>query len=212
MKSLPKPWNNDPPGSSARIRRNAARTLRLVKAHAQSGAPPTLLDVQQWHRELFQGVSLPVSYYAGEFRDSDPRFPELIDYNVDVGGVGGVPATEVPKALALFEQAMQQTVSSVDAGIGVTNTPKTVPELVSVAVLAANAHGEWVRIHPFANGNGRTARLWGNWALLRYGLPPIFRVKARPRGTPYGNAAAASMRSDHSLMTTYITNELNARI
>jgi hypothetical protein len=33
------------------------------------------------------------------------------------------------------------------------------------------AHTRWVEIHPFVNGNGRTARMWANWILVRYGVP-----------------------------------------
>ena len=48
--------------------------------------------------------------------------------------------------------------------------------------LAGGAHAEWVRIHPFANGNGRTARLWANYLLVRYGLIPVVRLRPRPEG------------------------------
>jgi hypothetical protein len=41
--------------------------------------------------------------------------------------------------------------------------------------LCAWVHAEWVRIHPFANGNGLTARLWANSLAVRYGLPPFIR-------------------------------------
>ena len=54
---------------------------------------------------------------------------------------------------------------------------------------------EWVRIHPFANGNGRTARLWANYVLMRYGLPPVVRLRPRPDGG-YGAAGAAAMAGD----------------
>lgn len=36
------------------------------------------------------------------------------------------------------------------------------------------AHAEWVRIHPFAKGNGRTARVWASLIDMRYGLRPSF--------------------------------------
>ncbi|MGH3065536.1 MAG: hypothetical protein ACRDOF_04460, partial [Gaiellaceae bacterium] len=42
-----------------------------------------------------------------------------------------------------------------------------------------------------------TARLWGNWVLLRYRLPPFIRLKPRPAGAMYAAVAAASMRGDH---------------
>jgi hypothetical protein len=58
--------------------------------------------------------------------------------------------------------------------------------------LSAWAHAEWVRMHPFANGNGRTARIWANAILMRYGLPPAVRLRPRPGGG-YGLAGAAAM-------------------
>ena len=67
--------------------------------------------------------------------------------------------------------------------------------LAAVIDLCAWAHAEWVRIHPFANGNGRTARIWANALLMRYGLPPAIRLRPRPDGG-YGDAGAAAMNGD----------------
>lgn len=79
--------------------------------------------------------------------------------------------------------------------------------LHGVLTLCAMLHGEWVRIHPFANGNGRTARLWANWAALRYELPPFVTVKPRP-GQPYAAAAMASMRGSHQMMVAVLDQML----
>lgn len=212
MISLPTPWNVDPAGSAPLIERNAIRALRLVRQNAQLSRPPTLTDAQKWHRELFKGVPLPVAYYAGEFRDSDPRFPELVDYEVAIGSSFGVAARDVPAAVSSFEAAMQAAVSRLDQGVGLGATPSTVSDLTAVVLLSANAHGQWARIHPFANGNGRVARLWGNWSLLRYGLPAILRVQPRPGQRDYATAAEQSMRSDHRPMFNLILAELIDRI
>jgi Fic family protein len=67
--------------------------------------------------------------------------------------------------------------------------------LAAVIDLCAWAHAEWVRIHPFANGNGRTARLWANFIAMRYGLPPFARLRPRP-DDGYGAASAAAMEGD----------------
>ena len=37
----------------------------------------------------------------------------------------------------------------------------------------AKSHWNFLRIHPFDDGNGRTARLLTNYVLLRHGLPPM---------------------------------------
>lgn len=75
--------------------------------------------------------------------------------------------------------------------------------------LCSYAHGEWVRIHPFANGNGRTARLWANWCALRYNLPPFVRLKPRPQGNLYARAAASSMAGDHRSMVAVFAEMLD---
>jgi hypothetical protein len=141
-------------------------------------------------------VTLPVPYYAGEPRDSDPACPELQGYEVKIGGSLGTPSAQVLGALADFESGARRAVAPLDQAIPVGTKPRQGRELSAVISLCAVLHGEWVRIHPFANGNGRTARLWANWAALRYGLPPFVTVKPRP-GRSYAMASIASMNGDH---------------
>jgi Fic family protein len=78
--------------------------------------------------------------------------------------------------------------------------------------LCAYTHGEWVRIHPFANGNGRTARLWANWCALRYGVPPFVRLKPRPEGNLYPTASALSMQGDHQAMVAVFADMLDRHL
>ena len=40
------------------------------------------------------------------------------------------------------------------------------------AELASWLHNRLAQIHPFSDGNGRTARLMMNWILMRNGFPP----------------------------------------
>ena len=47
-------------------------------------------------------------------------------------------------------------------------------------VRAAILHAEFIRIHPFADGNGRTARLLMNYELIRNGYPSVI-IKARDK-------------------------------
>jgi Fic family protein len=54
-------------------------------------------------------------------------------------------------------------------------------ELHSV-ILAGEAHYKFVKIHPFYDGNGRTARLLMNWSLLSSGYPlTVIPAEARAR-------------------------------
>ena len=45
-------------------------------------------------------------------------------------------------------------------------------------------HGEFVKIHPFIDGNGRTSRLLLNFELMQYGYPPII-IKKENRSRYY---------------------------
>jgi fido (protein-threonine AMPylation protein) len=197
-------WNDDPPGSETRIAANIRAIGAQIYKDASHRRPPSLAAAQDWHRAVYAGVQLPVPYYAGEVRDSDRRFPELIDYEVQIGRLRGVPAAQVPAELQVLQTRARNAVAGPDGAIPVGIPPATPLELRSVLLLAANLHGEWVRIHPFANGNGRIARLWVIWVAARYSLPPFIHLKPRPAGLPYAAAALASMSGQHTPMATLL--------
>ena len=87
---MPIPWNADPPGSARRLAANLRGVALDIKHDAPARRPATATMAQDWHRRAFAGITLPVPYYAGEFRDTDAALPELIGYEVEVGGVLGV--------------------------------------------------------------------------------------------------------------------------
>ncbi len=195
---MPTPWNEDPPGSEQQILANAAGVLREMSTKAAARDEPSIATARDWHRRLYANVALPVPYYAGEPRDSDPECPELQGYEVMVGRSRGTPSAQVPAALDDFEAKARLAVIPLDEAIAPGVKPAVGTELSGVLSLCAVLHGEWVRIHPFANGNGRTARLWANWAALRYRLPAFVGIKPRPV-EPYGLAAMASMSGNHTV-------------
>lgn len=197
---LPVPWNEDSPDDLSAIEGNL-RSLHLrIVAGAAKRSPPTVAMAQEWHRGTYRSATLPVAYYAGEIRDSDRRYPELFGYEVRVGTALGIRSADVPAELGRFEIQIRNAVAKLDEVTPNGSRPADEEQLRSVLTLCALAHGEWVRIHPFANGNGRTARVWANWCALRYGLPGFVRTKPRPDGDRYAYAAARSMRGDHGPM------------
>jgi Fic family protein len=208
---LPNPWNDDPPGSAQQIEANILALGPQFQADASTRPAPTIAMAQDWHRAIYAGIRLPEPYYAGEIRDSDPTFPELYGYEVQVGGVLGTRSKDVPAELAQLETRLQTVCTRLDAAIPVGPPPDN-PTLQAVIAACGNVHGEWVRIHPFANGNGRTARLWATWIGVRYGLPPFIQVKPRPAGQPYAAAAAASMQGDHRLCILVFQQMLRAKL
>ena len=84
----------------------------------------------------------------GKFRDGEVR----------IAGSSHIPPTfsEIPKLLnSLMEEIRSRRKS---------NYP---------VELAAYVHNRLVNIHPFTDGNGRTARFMMNWILIRSRFPPV---------------------------------------
>lgn len=198
MSASPCPaWDEDDPRDLPRIVENIKALWPQVEADATSRPIASLSLALDWHRAIYAGVAVPHPDYVGNVRDSDPAFPCLVDYEVGVGTARGAWARDVPAALDAFVRAAVAATSTLDGVIPVGSVP-TAPAVVSAVVrLCALAHGEWIRIHPLANGNGRTARIWANWLAVRYGLPPFVRIKPRPDDVLFSGAAHLSMRADH---------------
>lgn len=147
---------------------------------------------------MFEGL-VPHPDYLGNFRDLDEVPYCLREYDVRIGTHLGVHHTEVLEAVDDFVGEFQSRVETLDARWNNIQEKPSERDVDSVVTLAAWAHGEWVRIHPFANGNGRTARLWANYVFVRYSFGPILAVRPRP-GHPYELAARQSMKGDHTAM------------
>jgi hypothetical protein len=187
-------WDDNSPQLEA----NLARILEYARKDARNRSKPTLADTLKWHKDLMhgleippvKGLDIPVENFVGRFRGTVPleRLP------VRVGAYRGVSPDLVPAQLKVFEQELQRKVDLLDAQIGLSLSERGLSgrQLGDVLELCAWVHGEWIRIHPFANGNGRTARIWVNYLAMRYALPPFVQLRPRPGGE-YSAASAAAM-------------------
>ncbi len=129
------------------------KAIDFTESLAQVRRPLTEEDVKEIHRLVLAGIA---DATAGRYRPVQVR----------IGGSQFVPPPpgEVPRR-------MKQLVAWLDVA--------EVPDLHPVFV-AAKAHLELVTIHPFVDGNGRTARLLQNLLLVRRGFPPaVIRVEER---------------------------------
>lgn len=68
---------------------------------------------------------------------------------------------------------------------------------------AALLHGEFVKIHPFVDGNGRTARLLLNFELLKNGYPPVI-IKKEMRLEYYDALDHAHTTGDYDQFTNLV--------
>lgn len=168
-------------------------------------------SVHTWHARLMQGLDVPNPNWVGTYRGSLGQ--ETIE--VRIGDLWGTPANEVADAVARFETILEQVFADLDAELprSLINQPQfthSADQLFKVIELCAWAHAEWVRIHPFANGNGRIARIWANYIALRYGLPAFVRIRPRPDALLYGAVSQRAMRGDWQPTVALFQRMLNA--
>src|SRR5262249_40537666 len=76
---------------------------------------------------------------------------------------------------------------------------------------AFDAHFRLVAIHPFSDGNGRTARLLMNLMLLRGGYPPV-AVRPEDRMTYLDTLERGSLADDLLPFQTFMHQRLDATL
>jgi len=77
---------------------------------------------------------------------------------------------------------------------------KALEKEVNPILLAAEFHYKFIRIHPFDDGNGRTARILMNFILMQFGFPPII-IKTEDKA----NYFAALQMADAGNIEAFIT-------
>lgn len=178
-------WDADSP----ELRWNLASILEEIVDRADLRETPSVELARDWQRRMMLGLNAEARY-VGAFRGE----PGLEKTGVKIGTYRGTPAAQVQEDLKNFEQTLQAVVAQLDGALPVSKKLNA-DQRDAVIDLCAWAHAEWIRIHPFANGNGRTARLWANFLAMRYGLPPFIRLRPRP-DEGYGDAGAKAMQGD----------------
>ena len=179
-------WDIDSP----QLRENLARVLEEIVRASEQRETPTLATARRWQTLVMEGLDVPDARFVGAFRGE----PGLENVQARVGANYGVDAVNVAEELILFEAKLQTLVTELDALLAIGQETDA-DQLAAIVDLCAWVHAEWVRIHPFANGNGRTARLWANGLAMRYGLPPFIRLRPRPNAG-YRDAGAKAMQGD----------------
>lgn len=73
------------------------------------------------------------------------------------------------------------------------------------------AHYEYIRIHPFNNGNGRTGRILMNLIALKFGYRPLkLYYREGENRKLYIDAMKSADNGDFSRLSDLIAKELNA--
>lgn len=80
---------------------------------------------------------------------------------------------------------------------------------VNPILLASEFHYKYIRIHPFDDGNGRTARILMNFILLSFGYPPVI-VKTEDRNDYFSSLQQADAGIIESFMEFIASNLKNS--
>jgi prophage maintenance system killer protein len=195
----PPDWDADSP----RLHANLSKIAKLIRTDAKQRTLPGVEAARARQSAMMQGLSVPDALFVGRFRGE----PGLETCGVRVGAVSGTLPWLVADELKVFEDKLRQIVASLDSNYRDADSLDD-DGMDAVIELAAWAHSEWVRIHPFGNGNGRTARLWANLLLMRYGLRPVLKLRLRPDGA-YADAGAMGMLGDFAALAALIRKLLD---
>ena len=193
-------WQDDNPNNLSLIQSNANQLISELHASAAERIMPTPDELCRWHARLYAGCDVPVAGYVGHFR-GDPVVRELVDYEVGLGAPlkdgnlekMGVWASRVNEEMTAVLAGLHAVFAELDVRLPVGQPPGTADEILQVSSFAALAHGECLRVHPFANGNGRIARLLVAFICMRYAVPMFLHIKPRPEGEDYVRASRDSM-------------------
>jgi len=153
--------------------RNLSDALDYLEALVSgSGTPITEHDLRQIHALVLKGIDS----HAGAYRN----------VQVAIGGSKYRPPRpeKVPEEMGVFAEWLKSTSAPAEEQLASTNG----------LLVAAVAHTWFVTIHPFADGNGRVARLLANLLLMRYWFP--IAIVSREDRHRYYDALEQSQHSD----------------
>jgi len=119
------------------------------------------------------------------FGKAEPDFRST-DFVEDFGGIVPTDRNEIPARLDEIERLSEETVRCL-----------TGRRLEDQALLLAYIFGSVIRIHPFADGNGRTARLFVFYALRCWGRP-LFEIPKVRNDPAWKDALNAAVEGDVS--------------
>jgi fido (protein-threonine AMPylation protein) len=137
-------------------------------------------------------------------------FPDLAGtqraLEIDIHGDACSPPWLIGEHLAQFTQWLREHLEALE-GDGADDAETFAQQLT----LAATAHARLLHIHPFPDGNGRTARVLLNLMLRRFGLRPI-ELKSEDNYVHVLRRAIAGEPGQLIALIQRLGDELNERL
>ena len=153
---------------------NHREAITFVEALTREKEPLTAFQVRQLHQIVLAKID---DENAGRYRQT----------NVRIGG-----ASHIPPEAWLVPHETEEWVRWL----------RTDAKALHPIDRAARAHHRFAAIHPFIDGNGRTARLIMNLLLLRDGYPPTVILRANRK--QYYNVLALADRGNAKPLVNFV--------
>lgn len=155
---------------------NNQKAYKLIKNRLEEGAALNEELIKDIHQVVMENI-----LEGGLYRN----------YNVRITGAGFTPPdwTEVRNNMKWFMADFESKKSD-----------------LNVIELASYVHAEFVRIHPFQDGNGRTARLLLNFMLMKAGYQPVI-IEAKDRPVYYESLNDFAVTGDLESFYSFILDK-----
>ena len=200
-------WEYDNHPQREPILKTEIKSLLLDLRKRNIDSVHTAADTRVIHKRLFCNLTPPdASYYAGHYRGEE--FSCLKFNKVGIRGdprVGYAPHLVPGHMMDLF-RVIRASMVGLDSGFLLPHSQLPMRDKILYAVIAVcKVFEQFLRIHPYVNGNGHAARFI-IWAMLgRYGIWPIrFPVDPRPSDPPYTDCITAYRRGDPQPLERFV--------
>lgn len=162
---------------------NHKEAISFVEQLGDANSTLTEHDIKSLHYLVLKGVD---DENAGKYRGED----------IIISGADHTPSSflEVPSKMTDFVQWCND------------NDNKIHP-----VEMAARVHTDFVGIHPFVDGNGRTARLLMNLSLIKNKLPVVV-IQNKEKLAYYEALDAAHTKGDYQPFTQLIGNQIERNL
>lgn len=149
-------------------RRAFDQACELAREIGSSNKPFTLAHAQEWHRTAMLPLLVDPEVLVGNFRTNEQPDLQLSSRVVD--GFDQTQWVTVDPGL-VQEQLDRFIVSTNELVLGALpgSAPTTALDTEAQLQVLAVTYSEWLRIHPFFDGNGRTAIAWSHAISARFG-------------------------------------------
>ena len=162
---------------------NHKEAIEFLEELVQYNNELSEMDIKNIHAIVLKGID---NENAGRYR------PE----NVIISG-----ASHIPPDAIIVPELMEKLIYRYDEW----------KEKYHPIIVAALLHAEFVKIHPFIDGNGRTARLLMNFEVMKNGYPPII-IKNEERHKYYDALDVGALTGDYTDFVKMVTKQAEEMI